>query len=131
MIALCSGGFSILHVGHLDLFEQAAKYGDVVVALNSDKWIMRKYGFVSVNWSDRKRLLESLRIVHKVVSVNDDDGTVCDAIILEQPDFFVNGGDRQEPNQKEHNTCTKFGVKEVYVDTRKVHSSDIMNGGIK
>ena len=48
MIVLCSGGFSVLHIGHIECFERAATYGDVVVALNSDQWMERKYGVVIV-----------------------------------------------------------------------------------
>ena len=35
-ISLISGGFDPLHSGHIEYFKEAAKYGDVVVLLNSD-----------------------------------------------------------------------------------------------
>ncbi len=41
---LVSGGFDPPHIGHVRMFKEAAKWGDVVVAINSDDWLMRKKG---------------------------------------------------------------------------------------
>lgn len=128
MIALCSGGFSILHIGHLSCFEQASKYGKVVVALNSDSWLKRKYGYVVVSWVDRARLLKALRTVEDVIPVQDDDGTVSEAIRRIKPDFFVNGGDRLKSDSTEHAACVECGTKIIFVETPAIHSSDILKG---
>jgi cytidyltransferase-like protein len=39
---LISGAFDPLHIGHILLLKEASEYGDVVVALNSDEWIIKK-----------------------------------------------------------------------------------------
>ena len=126
MIALCSGGFSVLHVGHIEYFEQASKYGEVVVALNSDEWMKRKYSFVVMPWLERRRILMSLRVISDVTPVCDDDGTVCEAIRRIRPDFFVNGGDRSESETREHLSCVECGTIEVFCKTNDVHSSDFI-----
>lgn len=124
MIALCSGGFSILHTGHLDYLEGARQYGQVVVALNSDEWLKRKYGFVVMPWIERARLLKGLSVVFDVVRVQDDDGTVCEAIKSLCPSYFINGGDRIEPDPREHAVCLALGVEEIFnVGGPKVYSS--------
>ena len=41
-IILVSGGFDPIHSGHIALIQEAAKLGDVVVLLNSDKWLQEK-----------------------------------------------------------------------------------------
>ena len=41
-IVLVSGGFDPIHSGHISLIQEAAKYGSVVILLNSDKWLQRK-----------------------------------------------------------------------------------------
>ena len=41
-IILISGGFDPIHSGHIALIEGAAQLGDVVVLLNSDKWLRGK-----------------------------------------------------------------------------------------
>ena len=38
-IILVSGGFDPIHQGHIKLIKEAAKYGSVVVLLNSDEWL--------------------------------------------------------------------------------------------
>lgn len=126
MIAMCSGGFVILHVGHLDCLEQASQYGKVVVALNSDAWLKRKYGDVLVSWNERARLLKALSVVEDVIVVNDDDDTVNEAILRIKPDFFINGGDRVKSNPIEHEICVKCGTEEIFVKTAPIHSSDFL-----
>lgn len=126
MIALCSGGFSVLHIGHLTFFEKASKYGKVIVALNSDAWLKRKYGHVVVPWGDRARLLKALRIVEDVIPVQDDDNTVSEAIRRIKPDFFVNGGDRIESETTEQTACVDCGTRIIFVETPEIHSTDIL-----
>ena len=43
-IILVSGGFDPIHSGHIKLINDANKYGDVVVLLNSDEWLRNKKG---------------------------------------------------------------------------------------
>jgi len=37
-----SGGFDPLHIGHIRMFEEAAKFGPLYVILNSDEFLKRK-----------------------------------------------------------------------------------------
>ena len=43
-IVVVSGGFDPIHSGHIKLIKEAAKYGEVVVLLNSDLWLQKKKG---------------------------------------------------------------------------------------
>ena len=100
-IVMVSGGFDPPHIGHYSLFREASKYGKVVVALNSDAWLQNKKGYAVSNWSARKAVLEEACSIAMVVSVDDSDGTVCEAIQRIKPDFFANGGDRKQDNVPE------------------------------
>ena len=120
---LTSGGFDPLHVGHLDYLKRAAKYGDVVVALNSDDWLVRKKGFVFMEFDDRRKLLRGLRYVNEVVKVDDRDGTVCSAIEMLKPDIFAKGGDRTPENTPERELCAKLGIDMVFGLGGKIRSS--------
>jgi len=111
-IVLVSGGFDPLHDGHLDLFEGAALHGRVIVALNSDEWLMIKKGWVFMPWSARARLLKQLKIVFDVTAFDDANGTACNALHKIRPTYFANGGDRDLPDPMEHETCQKLGIKE-------------------
>lgn len=124
MKVLISGGFDCLHTGHLDLIEAAAGIGSVVVALNSDAWLMRKKGFVFMSFDDRHRIMTALHLVSFVTAVDDSDGTVCEAIRRIYPGAFLNGGDRTIANPKEGRLCHELGIEQVFhVGGRKTRSS--------
>ncbi len=114
MTVCVSGGFSILHRGHLSLLFGAKLYGDVVVILNSDAWLKRKYGKVIVPWEIRASLLMATGYVHEVIGVDDSDGTVCEALKRIKPDYFANGGDRTAENTPEIALCDKLEIAQIF-----------------
>ena len=68
-IILVSGGFDPLHSGHIKLIQEASKYGDVVVLLNSDKWLREKKGKEFLPYSERKIIMGAIKSVIDVVSL--------------------------------------------------------------
>ena len=46
-IILVSGGFDPIHSGHIYLIREASKHGEVIVLLNSDKWLRKKNKILS------------------------------------------------------------------------------------
>ena len=108
---MVSGGFDPVHVGHIRLILDAAKFGDVIVVANSDQWLYRKKGFVFMTFDQRKEILDSIKGVVLVDSVNDTDGTVCETIRRIEPDFFANGGDRKKTNTPEVDVCNELGIE--------------------
>ena len=108
---MVSGGFDPVHVGHIRLILDASKFGDVIVVANSDQWLYRKKGFVFMTFDQRKEILDSIKGVVLVDSVNDTDGTVCEAIRRIKPDFFANGGDRKKTNTPEVDVCNQLGIE--------------------
>jgi D-beta-D-heptose 7-phosphate kinase/D-beta-D-heptose 1-phosphate adenosyltransferase len=107
---MVSGGFDPVHVGHIRMIREAAKYGDVIVIANSDQWLYRKKGFNFMEFKSRAEILDSIKGVLLVDSVNDSDGTVCDAIRRHKPTYFANGGDRGKDNTPEVLLCKELGV---------------------
>ena len=121
---MVSGGFSILHIGHIRLIRSASEYGRVIVALNSDEWLSRKKESPQVPWSERAEVLMALRQVEDVIRVDDTDGTVCKALETIKPMYFVNGGDRTEANTLEHAVCERIGIYELFgIGGNKIRSS--------
>ena len=49
-----------------------------------------------------------------VDSVDDSDGTVCEAIRRLRPDYFANGGDRGKHNTPEQNVCDELGIEMLW-----------------
>ncbi len=108
---LVSGGFDPVHAGHIRMIRDAAQHGDVIIVANSDDWLYRKKGFVFMEWERRVEILNAIKGVILVDSVDDSDGTVCEAIRRLQPTYFANGGDRGKANTPEQAVCEEIGVK--------------------
>ena len=108
---MVSGGFDPVHVGHIRMILEAAAYGDVIVIANTDSWLHRKKGFVFMEWDRRAEILNAIKGVILVDSVDDNDGTVCEAIRRLKPTFFANGGDRGKTNTPEQSVCEEIGVE--------------------
>lgn len=113
-IVAVSGFMDPLHIGHLDYLEDAAKHGRVLVLLNSDEAAVRKKGHVFMKFAERKRLIEALKCVWKVVAVDDYDGTVIKGLIQNRPDKFAKGGDRTQANTPEQETCEILGIEMLW-----------------
>tara|TARA_R110002020_G_scaffold251908_3_gene465712 strand:+ start:2777 stop:3214 length:438 start_codon:yes stop_codon:yes gene_type:complete len=121
---MVSGGFDPIHVGHVRMIIEASLHGDVIVVANSDEWLFRKKGYTFMGFQERKEILMSIKGVVEVVSVNDDDGTVCSALLQYKPDFFANGGDRNDNNTPEKMVCEELGIEMLWnIGGQKIQSS--------
>ncbi len=122
---MVSGGFDPVHVGHLRMFQEAAKLADgLYVVINSDDWLMRKKGYVFMTFAERAEIIQGFKGVTAVVSVDDSDDTVCEALRRVRPDYFANGGDRTADNTPEMELCEELGIEMVWnVGGEKVQSS--------
>lgn len=110
----CSGGMDPLHQGHIAYLKDASKHGRVIVILNSDDWLMRKKGYIFQKYEERKKIIEELRCVYKVTSVDDSDNTVCKALVNIKPYAFCKGGDRGPDNTPERETCEILGIEMIW-----------------
>jgi len=111
---MVSGGFDPPHIGHIRMFKEAAKWGDVVVAINSDDWLMRKKGYVFMPWEERAEIICEFASVDVIVSFDDSDDTACAAINKFRPNAFANGGDRKKENTPEMDLCDELGIQMLW-----------------
>ena len=83
---------TLLHHGHIRLLRKAAKYGEVVVGLSTDKDIEKYKGHTPLlTWEFRKEILESIRYVSAVVEV---PYIITEAVLDEHGvQFLVHGDD--------------------------------------
>ncbi len=107
---MVSGGFDPVHAGHIRMIRDAAKFGDVIIIANSDDWLFRKKGFVFMEYERRVEILNAIKGVILVDSVDDTDGTVCEAIRRLRPNYFANGGDRGKSNTPEQTVCEELNI---------------------
>ena len=121
-----------MHVGHLRMFEEAALMGPLCVILNSDEWLVRKKGYCFQEWASRAEIIRALRCVGYVESVDDSDGTVCEALGRLLPEMFCNGGDRVLDNTPEVRLCRDFGISMAWgIGGEKLASSSEIVGKIR
>lgn len=121
-----SGGFDVIHVGHLRMINDASKFGKVIILLNSDDWLIRKKGYFLMPFGERKEMLEGFSNVHCVLPAMDDDGTVCRSIgsLNAIISYFGNGGDRTQNNTPEAKECAEYSIPIIYgLGGNKVQSS--------
>jgi cytidyltransferase-like protein len=124
-----SGGFDPIHKGHVQMIREASKYGNVIVLLNSDEWLIRKKGYKFMSFEERSYIVGNIKGVKVVSSVDDSDGTVCAGLKRFKPDYFANGGDRYEENTPEMKMCEELGTRMLWnIGGGKIQSSsDLVN----
>ena len=108
-----SGCFDILHSGHIAFFEEASAYGDLYVALGSDKTVFNLKGRLPVNSED-----ERLFMVRSARSVTDAFVSQGSGMLdfeeefkSMQPDMMVVNADGHMPEKQE--LCEEQGVEYV------------------
>lgn len=116
IVVATSGGFDPLHIGHVRLFQDAKKLGDkLIVIVNSDKWLIRKKGFVFMPLKDRMEMIMAIKGVDAVMEWDDGTPTVSGAIRKLKPDIFAKGGDRSSLDKiPEAGACKEVGCKIVF-----------------
>lgn len=73
---IVTGSFDVIHIGHIRLFEFAAEYGNpLIVLLDTDERVREHKGNDRPMFSleVRKEVLESIRLVDRVLSFYSDD----------------------------------------------------------
>jgi len=97
-----SGCFDVLHSGHIAFLQEAAQYGELYVALGSDKTVSElKNRTTLYTENERKYMLEALSCVHKVF-ISPGSGYMDFVDVLEEvkPDIFFVNEDGDKPDKR-------------------------------
>ena len=84
----------VLHKGHINIIEEGAKYGDVIIGLLTDEAIATYKRMPILDYDTRKAIFENIKNVTEVVKQETLDYT--DNLRKIKPDYVVHGDDWKE-----------------------------------
>ena len=123
-VAIVSGYFNPIHIGHLRMIKAArAVAPHLVVIVNNDQQQLLKKGRILMTEDDRLAIVAELRSVDEAFVAIDADGTVVDSLRRvrelhpEAELLFCNGGDRshaQDVPSAETHLTDEIGLQMVY-----------------
>lgn len=89
-----NGTFDVIHRGHIELLTEAAKYGDLIVGIDTDERVSILKGPTRPlhSLSDRMYLISKIKGVSKVVSFNSDEELIQHVASI-SPDYMMVGSD--------------------------------------
>ncbi len=108
-----SGCFDLLHSGHVAFFQEAAKYGDLYVAIGSDRTVFDLKNRPTVNnENERKFMIKALANV-KDVLIAKGSGMLdfVEELKEVQPDYFIVNEDGNLLEKKK--LCNELGIEYV------------------
>lgn len=117
-----SGCFDLLHSGHIAFLEEAARYGDLYVAVGSDRTLYELKGRTPVNTEDeRLYMIQSLSCV-KQAYISEGSGMMDFLPVFYQvkPDLFIVN---EDGNLKEKEKLCQENRVEYLVLTRTPHAN--------
>ena len=88
----------ILHHGHINILEEAAKHGEVVVGLLTDNAVAEHKRQPYLDFEKRKKVIEQLKSVHRVIAQEQWD--YAPTLRQIKPDIMVHGDDWQHGNYR-------------------------------
>ena len=106
----------IIHSGHMNVIEEAAKYGDVVIGLLTDEAIATYKRLPIIDYETRKRVFENLKQVKSVVK--QDTLSYKKNIEELKPDYIVHGDDWQ--------TGIQSNVREEAIQLLKEYGGELI-----
>ena len=108
-----SGCYDMLHSGHVEFFQQAAQYGDVYVALGSDRTVFQLKGRAPVNNEDERLFMVKSVICVTNAFISKGAGLLdfIEEFVALKPDTFVVNEDGNTPAKRQ--LCQENGVQYV------------------
>lgn len=124
----------ILHIGHLNIIKEAAKYGKVTVGVLTDKAIASYKRLPYLPYEIRSVTVESIKGVSKVIKQNTLD--YSENLLSLKPDFVIHGDDwkkgvQSSIRQKVIKLLDGWGGKLIEPSYTKGISSTMLNESIQ
>ena len=142
-IVLCHGVFDLLHIGHLNHFKSAKKFGDIlIVSITDDFFVNKGPGRPVFNSQQRSEIIESIKFVDFVI-VNKNK--VASNIIKQiKPHIYCKGLDYKAVSKdftlqikdemrvaKQYNCLVKFTSDKLYSSSEILNSSNLVHSEVQ
>jgi rfaE bifunctional protein nucleotidyltransferase chain/domain len=136
-IVLVHGVFDVIHLGHIDYFKEAKKYGDILIAsVTCDKFVNKGFNKPYFKELERCNFLSSIEMIDYVVlSLSPSSAFVINNV---KPDFYCKGPDYkkkdgdQAGNLLDEKKCVeKNGGKLVITSGVQFSSTAILNSSFE
>lgn len=119
----------IMHPGLINIINQATQYGEVIIGLFTDKAIATNKRLPYLTYEQRKRVVESIKGVSRVVP--QDDWSYIPNLLALRPDYIIHGDDWKEGAEAEmrkevFNVMAQIGGQVIEVPyTKGINSSSL------
>lgn len=123
-VVFTNGCFDLLHSGHIHIFKEAKKQGDVLIVAVNDDFSVRKIKGPSrpiFPLEERLEILEALEEIDYLISFSEETPQKIIASLL--PDVLVKGGDWRVEEVVGRREVEEAGGKVVIVPYLEGHSS--------
>ncbi|MCC7572943.1 MAG: adenylyltransferase/cytidyltransferase family protein [Candidatus Methanofastidiosum sp.] len=122
MKVLIAGNFDVVHPGHIYFLKEASKLGKVTVIIARDETIKKFKGRAPIfNENERKLILESLKMVEKVILGDQKDFFA--PVLEENPDIIFLGPDQYSSWIEQRISKSGLTTKIMRLDKRLPYSS--------
>ncbi len=82
-IIVTTGTFDPLTIEELNFLKRCKSKGEwLIVGIHSDWWMLWAEGGLVQEYSDRREIIKTLKMVDEIFTFNDQDGTVCQLLKL-------------------------------------------------
>ena len=93
-----AGSFDFMHHGHINLIQKAKQFGDLTIAVTTDKTVMSYKRLPLLSYEERKKVLENIQGVKEVVPHEPLD--YVPNLLKYKPDYVIHGDDLRKSKPK-------------------------------
>ena len=109
----------VIHEGHLNILQEAKKYGDVVVGILSDAAMIKFNRYPTITIEERKKIVEDTGLTDEIVI---QEEVMYDSIIAQvKPDYVIHGD----------NWCSgpERAIRQNVIDNLKKYGGELIEVG--
>ena len=123
----------IMHPGLINIINEGAKYGDLMIGLFTDKAIATHKRLPYLTYEQRKNVIENIKGVSSIVP--QDEWSYVPNLLRYKPDYIIHGDDWQQGSEKYirdevFKTMEKLGGEVIEIPYTKGISASALKGEI-